>query len=59
MCYRTPELEENIAIKQMWKHFEPVVYTSVDVPIGKNWGLKIPNNKSQIPKSSRFGIWDL
>ena len=26
MCYRTPELEENIAIKQMWKHFEPVVY---------------------------------
>jgi len=26
MCFRTPELEENIAIKQMWKHFEPVVY---------------------------------
>ncbi len=26
MCYRTPELEENIAIKQMWKHFSPVVY---------------------------------
>ena len=26
MCYRTPELEENIAIKQMWKHFEPIVY---------------------------------
>lgn len=26
MCYRTPELEENIAIKQMWKHFAPVVY---------------------------------
>jgi len=26
MCYRTPELEENIAIKQMWKHFKPVVY---------------------------------
>ncbi|MFS4491589.1 GTP cyclohydrolase [Maribacter sp. 2308TA10-17] len=26
MCYRTPELEENIAIKQMWKHFDPVVY---------------------------------
>lgn len=26
MCYRTPELEENIAIKQMWKHFGPVVY---------------------------------
>ncbi len=26
MCYRTPELEENIAIKQMWKHFKPEVY---------------------------------
>jgi GNAT superfamily N-acetyltransferase len=26
MCYRTPELEENLAIKQMWKHFDPVVY---------------------------------
>ncbi|SIQ75160.1 GTP cyclohydrolase [Maribacter ulvicola] len=26
MCYRTPELEENIAIKQMWKHFDPKVY---------------------------------
>lgn len=26
MCYRTPELEENIAIKQIWKHFDPVVY---------------------------------
>ncbi|MFS4469192.1 GTP cyclohydrolase [Maribacter sp. 2210JD10-5] len=26
MCYRTPELEENVAIKQMWKHFDPVVY---------------------------------
>ncbi|UWX56162.1 GTP cyclohydrolase [Maribacter litopenaei] len=26
MCYRTPELEENIAIKQMWKHFSPEVY---------------------------------
>ncbi len=26
MCYRTPELEENIAIKQMWKHFNPVIY---------------------------------
>jgi len=25
-CYRTPELEENIAIKQMWKHFDPKVY---------------------------------
>jgi len=26
MCYRTPELEDNIAIRQMWKHFEPVIY---------------------------------
>lgn len=26
MCYRTPELEENLAIKQMWKHFDPIVY---------------------------------
>lgn len=26
MCYRTPELEENLAIKQMWKHFSPVIY---------------------------------
>ncbi len=26
MCYRTPELEENVAIRQMWKHFNPVVY---------------------------------
>lgn len=26
MCYRTPELEENVAIRQMWKHFDPVVY---------------------------------
>jgi len=26
MCFRTPELEENIAIKQMWKHFDPVIY---------------------------------
>lgn len=25
-CYRTPELEENIAIRQMWKHFDPVIY---------------------------------
>lgn len=24
-CYRTPELEDNIAIKQIWKHFDPVV----------------------------------
>lgn len=26
ICYRTPELEENTAIKQLWKHFEPEVY---------------------------------
>ena len=26
MCYRTPELEENLAIRQMWKHFDPVIY---------------------------------
>jgi ribosomal protein S18 acetylase RimI-like enzyme len=25
-CIRTPELEENVAIKQMWKHFNPEVY---------------------------------
>jgi GNAT superfamily N-acetyltransferase len=25
-CYRTPELEENVAIRQMWKHFSPVIY---------------------------------
>ena len=25
-CYRTPELAENIAIQQMWKHFDPRVY---------------------------------
>ncbi len=25
-CFRTPELEENIAIKQIWKHFDPVIY---------------------------------
>lgn len=25
-CIRTPELEDNIAIQQMWKHFNPVVY---------------------------------
>ena len=24
-CYRTPELENNIAIKQIWKHFNPEV----------------------------------
>ncbi len=26
MCYRTPELEENVAIRQMWKHFNPIIY---------------------------------
>ncbi|MGB5668376.1 MAG: GTP cyclohydrolase [Maribacter sp.] len=26
MCYRTPELEENIAIRQLWKNFDPVIY---------------------------------
>jgi GNAT superfamily N-acetyltransferase len=25
-CYRTPELEENTAIRQMWKHFDPVTH---------------------------------
>ncbi|WP_179353662.1 GNAT family N-acetyltransferase [Winogradskyella vidalii] len=25
-CYRTPELEDNLAIKQIWKHFDPIVY---------------------------------
>ncbi|MFD1015267.1 GTP cyclohydrolase [Winogradskyella rapida] len=25
-CYRTPELEDNHAIKQIWKHFDPKVY---------------------------------
>lgn len=25
-CFRTPELEDNIAIHQIWKHFYPVVY---------------------------------
>lgn len=25
-CIRTPELEDNIAIRQLWKHFDPVVY---------------------------------
>ena len=25
-CIRTPELEENTAIRQMWKHFGPVVH---------------------------------
>ena len=26
MCYRTPELEDNIAIRQLWKNFDPVIY---------------------------------
>ena len=26
MCYRTPELEDNLAINKIWKHFSPVVY---------------------------------
>lgn len=25
-CIRTPELEENVAIRQLWKHFNPVIY---------------------------------
>lgn len=25
-CIRTPELEDNIAIQQLWKHFNPVMY---------------------------------
>lgn len=25
-CVRTPELEENVAIRQLWKHFDPKVY---------------------------------
>lgn len=25
-CIRTPELEDNIAIKQIWKHFNPEIY---------------------------------
>ena len=25
-CYRTPELDDNIAIQQIWKHFDPKVY---------------------------------
>jgi GNAT superfamily N-acetyltransferase len=24
-CYRTPELEDNFAIKQIWKHFDPKI----------------------------------
>ena len=26
MCYRTPELEDNLAIHKLWKNFDPVVY---------------------------------
>lgn len=25
-CFRTPELEDNYAIRQIWKHFDPEVY---------------------------------
>jgi len=25
-CYRTPELEDNLAIHKIWKHFDPEVY---------------------------------
>jgi GNAT superfamily N-acetyltransferase len=25
-CIRTPELEENVAIRQIWKHFDPKIY---------------------------------
>lgn len=25
-CIRTPELEDNIAIQQLWKHFDPKIY---------------------------------
>ncbi|WP_190808563.1 GTP cyclohydrolase [Flagellimonas sp. S3867] len=25
-CIRTPELEENVAIRQLWKHFDPVTH---------------------------------
>ncbi|MGW9686120.1 GTP cyclohydrolase [Flagellimonas sp. 2504JD1-5] len=25
-CIRTPELEENVAIRQIWKHFDPVTH---------------------------------
>ena len=25
-CYRTPELEDNVAIRQLWKHFDPQIY---------------------------------
>lgn len=26
MCYRTPELEDNEAIRKIWKHFDPEIY---------------------------------
>ena len=26
MCIRTPELADNLAIKQLWKNFDPVIY---------------------------------
>lgn len=26
MCYRTPELEDNMAIQKIWKHFLPEIY---------------------------------
>ena len=25
-CIRTPELEDNLAVQQLWKHFDPVIY---------------------------------
>ena len=25
-CFRTPELEDNVAVRQLWKNFDPVVY---------------------------------
>ena len=25
-CYRTPELSDNVAIRQLWKNFDPVIY---------------------------------
>lgn len=25
-CVRTPELEDNLAVQQLWKHFDPVIY---------------------------------
>jgi len=25
-CVRTPELEDNVAIRQLWKHFDPKIY---------------------------------